>query len=160
MRSILSARTAQGSWVRREVGKAHQENPGDVLGMDMDLKQKLSVGPSKKRQIVDQLTQDSEVCVAKMRATLEPRPDSTGALQFFQSLNIIDYSLLLGIHKVVPLDDQIVTQATSTTTSSSTAAAATTRPTSTGDSMDEAYGQNDMYVKECTSTTLIEAFAP
>ena len=50
--------------------------------MDMDLKQKLSVGPSKKRQIVDQLTQDSEVCVAKMRATLEPQPDSTGACSF------------------------------------------------------------------------------
>jgi hypothetical protein len=29
---------SQGSWVRREVGKDFRDNPGKVLGMDIDLK--------------------------------------------------------------------------------------------------------------------------
>jgi hypothetical protein len=58
---LLLLLNGKGSWVRREVGQAHKDNPSDVLGMDMDLKQKLDIGPTKKRQVVDQLTRDSEV---------------------------------------------------------------------------------------------------
>ncbi|KAL6077846.1 PIPK domain-containing protein, variant 3 [Balamuthia mandrillaris] len=69
----------KGSWVRREVGKAHMENPS-VLGMDLDLQRmgrKVIVAPELRHKLLQQLISDA---------------------QFLTSLNIMDYSILLGYH--------------------------------------------------------------
>lgn len=71
----------KGSWVRREVGKKHEENPY-ILGMDLDLQRvnrKLRISREQKEKFLDQSQKDS---------------------QFFQRLSIMDYSLLVGFHFV------------------------------------------------------------
>eukprot|EP01094_Clydonella_sp_ATCC50884_P018335 TRINITY_DN3379_c0_g2_i2.p1 TRINITY_DN3379_c0_g2~~TRINITY_DN3379_c0_g2_i2.p1 ORF type:complete len:207 (-),score=19.07 TRINITY_DN3379_c0_g2_i2:124-744(-) len=56
-----------------------QRNPSNVLGKDRDFKEKVSIGSMRKERVVHQLCLD---------------------VQFFKSLGIIDYSLLLGIYHV------------------------------------------------------------
>jgi len=72
----------KGSWVRREVGKPFLDNPLKVLGMDMDLKR---MG-------------------RKMRLTNEQRPAFLQQIErdatFLCSLDIMDYSILIGFHFV------------------------------------------------------------
>ncbi|PRP83793.1 hypothetical protein PROFUN_08991 [Planoprotostelium fungivorum] len=70
----------KGSWVNREVGRAHDEGS---QGMDLDLKTKLNLDPHTKSRFLSQIRSDSE---------------------FFTRLNIMDYSLLLAIHNVTSGD--------------------------------------------------------
>jgi hypothetical protein len=70
----------KGSWVRREVGLRHQQDPSSVLGMDQDFVRthsKIEIGPRRKGEIMSSLETDS---------------------LFLKNLGIIDYSLLVGLH--------------------------------------------------------------
>ena len=59
----LIAMTSQGSWVRREVGAAHHEDPS-ILGMDLDFQRshgKMYVGARQKEMISQQIENDVQV---------------------------------------------------------------------------------------------------
>jgi len=64
----------KGSWVNRSAGK--REDPSK-LGMDLDLKRTLKLNPAHRAMFLEQVQKDS---------------------LFLCSLNIMDYSLLLGFH--------------------------------------------------------------
>jgi len=70
----------KGSWVNRCKGELHTRNPS-MLGLDLDLKHKLLVSPDQRSRFESQIANDAK---------------------FLSQLNIMDYSLLLGIHKVRP----------------------------------------------------------
>lgn len=81
-RKIHERYDLKGSWVRREVGKDFRDNPGKVLGMDIDLKamgRKVRLTNEQRTAMVQQITDDAT---------------------FMCSLGIMDYSILLGIHFV------------------------------------------------------------
>jgi len=67
----------KGSWINRTAGKNF--NPVKHLGMDIDFKRKLNLPPKIKELFIQQISSDSK---------------------FLQSLGLIDYSLLIGIHKI------------------------------------------------------------
>ena len=55
----------KGSWVRREVGERHKQNP-TILGMDQDFVQmydKINIGPKKKQELLHSLCRDALVCI-------------------------------------------------------------------------------------------------
>eukprot|EP00027_Filamoeba_sp_ATCC50430_P002555 CAMPEP_0168562144 /NCGR_PEP_ID=MMETSP0413-20121227/11967_1 /TAXON_ID=136452 /ORGANISM="Filamoeba nolandi, Strain NC-AS-23-1" /LENGTH=615 /DNA_ID=CAMNT_0008593553 /DNA_START=407 /DNA_END=2254 /DNA_ORIENTATION=- len=66
----------KGSWVNRSTRK-HAANPTGLLGKDMDLKRKLNIPESRRREIIAQVEADA---------------------RFLQEQGIMDYSLLLGFH--------------------------------------------------------------
>lgn len=81
----------KGSWVNRRVGRAHVANPRQVLGMDLDLAKrgiKVHVSPSMRNSILSQVFSD---------------------VTFLSTMNVMDYSLLVGLHFVdQEADDGVV----------------------------------------------------
>lgn len=78
-RAIHQRYDLKGSWVRREVGERHRQDPS-ILGMDQDfvhMHQHIQIGPRQKTELMYVLNEDALL---------------------LKSLGIIDYSLLLGIH--------------------------------------------------------------
>jgi len=68
----------KGSWVDRVTGKQYDENPRKTVGKDLDLAdQFVNLSPENRAKVLDILRRDSE---------------------FLARMNIMDYSLLLGIH--------------------------------------------------------------
>jgi hypothetical protein len=68
----------KGSWVARQAGKKHEKDRS-VLGLDLDLKRTLRLAPQFKSQFLYIIQKD---------------------VSFLQSVNIMDYSILLGFHFV------------------------------------------------------------
>eukprot|EP01103_Thecamoeba_quadrilineata_P000110 TRINITY_DN1008_c0_g1_i1.p1 TRINITY_DN1008_c0_g1~~TRINITY_DN1008_c0_g1_i1.p1 ORF type:complete len:583 (-),score=57.35 TRINITY_DN1008_c0_g1_i1:282-2030(-) len=70
----------KGSWVNREVGASYNEDPEKVMGMDVDFKKseyRVRVADHHQKVLYERLSQDA---------------------LFLDSLHLMDYSILLGIH--------------------------------------------------------------
>ena len=54
----------KGSWVRREVGEKHRQDPS-TLGLDQDfvnIYDKINIGPRRKQEMMAKLYKDALVC--------------------------------------------------------------------------------------------------
>jgi len=72
----------KGSWVNRSAEISKDADPGKLkAGMDKDLKRPMKLDPQRKQIFIDQISKDA---------------------LFLCSVNIMDYSLLLGFHFLTP----------------------------------------------------------
>eukprot|EP01090_Pellita_catalonica_P008633 TRINITY_DN19723_c0_g1_i1.p1 TRINITY_DN19723_c0_g1~~TRINITY_DN19723_c0_g1_i1.p1 ORF type:complete len:711 (-),score=81.49 TRINITY_DN19723_c0_g1_i1:84-2216(-) len=75
----------KGSWINRSAGSSHEDAPEDVLGMDLDFKRSLNFPEGIGDLFKAEITKDARL---------------------LQSLGIIDYSLLVGVHKLKSADSE------------------------------------------------------
>ena len=79
-RAIHQRYDLKGSWVRREVGERHRQDPS-ILGMDQDfvhMHQHIQIGPRQKTELMYVLNEDALVCLSPLSSLLSPLfgPDS------------------------------------------------------------------------------------
>lgn len=88
----LTEVTVQGSSEGRNLGDTPSVDPDATL-RDLDFKRVIKLG-ERKGELVAQLSRDCEVCNNAACTSTD------WSLQFMLSLGIMDYSFLLGIHKM------------------------------------------------------------